>query len=294
MPNQLGIDFFDFDDAFGDQRDFLCSKDLKEFIINNHLDCNQNEHFNPRLAFGTHDDSDHVYNTPRAWYMGRYFNPTTYKWDGDNADYSPESDNIPWSLVPEKKITVEEVKYILSLYYQGTPYNPYSSKDNPLKGKYRPIGVSRTDVMAILQIRPYMPKEIQAIEWICFGCNAFNVPLPLYANVTKMPKYVSEVTKDVSTNDFYWSSRIFGALADAHFGTSIMFIERYQKGVAALGHELINKCDKEFIEKKDTKLLEKANDIAALKVKKETDKAMKQVLLDASAHMKCNYFRSDN
>ncbi|MCF0117324.1 MAG: C69 family dipeptidase, partial [Bacilli bacterium] len=263
MPNQLGIDFFDFDDAFGDQRDFLCSKDLKEFIINNHLDCNQNEHFNPRLAFGTHDDSDHVYNTPRAWYMGRYFNPTTYKWDGDNADYSPESDNIPWSLVPEKKITVEEVKYILSSYYQGTPYNPYSSKDNPLKGKYRPIGVSRTDVMAILQIRPYMPKEIQAIEWICFGCNAFNVPLPLYANVTKMPKYVSEVTKDVSTNDFYWSSRIFGALADAHFGTSIMFIERYQKGVAALGHELINKCDKEFIEKKDTKLLEKANDIAA-------------------------------
>lgn len=33
--------------------------------------------FNPRDAFGSHDDSDHVYNTPRAWFMERYLNPHT-------------------------------------------------------------------------------------------------------------------------------------------------------------------------------------------------------------------------
>ena len=46
--------------------------------------------------------------------MERYFNPKTKKWDGPDADYRPESDDIPWSMVPEKKITVEDVKYALS------------------------------------------------------------------------------------------------------------------------------------------------------------------------------------
>lgn len=38
MPNQLGIDYFDFEDAFGQQEEYICSKDLKEFIKKNHLD----------------------------------------------------------------------------------------------------------------------------------------------------------------------------------------------------------------------------------------------------------------
>ncbi|MDQ9780421.1 C69 family dipeptidase, partial [Acinetobacter baumannii] len=81
--------------------------------------------FNPRLAFGSHTESDHVYNTPRAWYMLRTLNPRTYRWDGENADYTPLSDDLPWSMVPEHKITAEDVKDILSSCYQGTPYNPY-------------------------------------------------------------------------------------------------------------------------------------------------------------------------
>ena len=38
MPNQLGIDAFDLDDAFGAQENHLCSADLREFIRDNHLD----------------------------------------------------------------------------------------------------------------------------------------------------------------------------------------------------------------------------------------------------------------
>ena len=47
MPNQFGMDAFDLDDAFGAQRDHLCSADLREFIAENHLDLNQNGAFNP-------------------------------------------------------------------------------------------------------------------------------------------------------------------------------------------------------------------------------------------------------
>mgnify|MGYP004463220323 FL=1 len=71
MPNQLGIDSFDFKDAMGNKENHMCSSDLEEFVKKNHLDLSLNgDAFSPRAAFGSHDDSDHVYNTPRAWYMG--------------------------------------------------------------------------------------------------------------------------------------------------------------------------------------------------------------------------------
>lgn len=82
MPNQLGIDTFDLKDAFTTKENHLCSDDLKEFIEKNHLCLNLDDSFNARYAFGSHDDSDHVYNTPRDWFIRRYLNPHTYKWDG--------------------------------------------------------------------------------------------------------------------------------------------------------------------------------------------------------------------
>lgn len=163
MPNQFGLDRFDFEDAFGEGKENLCSKDLLKFIEKNHLNANQGSVINPRLVFGSRSDADHVYNTPRAWYMARYFNPRSYVWDGENADFTPLSDDIPWSLVPERKISVEDVKYILSSYFQGTPYDPYGRGNDPRKGIYRSIGINRTSVMAILQIRPYVAEDRKSV-----------------------------------------------------------------------------------------------------------------------------------
>ena len=90
MPNQFGLDNFDFNDAYGKKRDHLCSPDLREFMEQNHLytgkeDYSKDGCINPRLAFGSHSDGDHIYNTPRAWYMARYFNERKFKWDGKDA-----------------------------------------------------------------------------------------------------------------------------------------------------------------------------------------------------------------
>ncbi len=294
MPNQFGMDRFDLDDAFGEQKEHLCSSDLREFIRDSHLDLNLDGVFNPRYVFGSHSDADHVYNTPRAWFMGRYFNPNTYKWDGENADFTPESDDIPWSMVPEKKITVEDIKYILSSYYQGTPYNPYQKADDPRKGIYRPIGISRTGVMAVLQIRGYMPDPLKGVEWVCFGANPFNTVVPVYAQAEKMPKYLSDVAMDVSTENFYWASRLIGALADPHFGSMIQHIERYQMSVASKGHKLINGYDRKMTEQQDYSLIEEANEAICAMCKEETMKALGNVLHEASLQMKCGYSRADN
>ncbi len=294
MPNRQGIDSFDLNDALKEQKEHMCSSDLKEFIEKNHLDLNQDGTCNPRLIFGSHSDADHIYNNPRAWYIGRYFNPTGIKWEGENADYTPESDNIPWSFVPERKITAEDVKHILSSYYQGTPYNPYLKTESPKRGIYRPIGISRTGVTHICQIRSDVPDEIKGIQWITYGCNAFNAAVSLYTNVTKMPKYVSDVKSDVSTGNFYWASRMIEALADAHYGPCIQHVERYQSAVSAGCHRIMNEYDRKMKETGDYSLCDEANKKICEMLKKETDAALKRILQTASEHMKSGYSRADN
>lgn len=296
MPNQFGIDEFDFEDACSNENEYMCSKDLKEFIEENHLNLSQDDHFNPRYAFGSHSDSDHVYNSPRAWYMGRYFNPATYDWDNPHGKYSPESDELPWCLVPEKKITPSDVKYILSSHYQGTPYDPYGkSTESSLKGKYRTIGINRTDFVALIQLNGHKIKECQAIEWIAEGSNVFNTMVPLFAHMNTAPEYLANTTKDVSTDNFYWASRLIGALADASYGNSITEIDRYQLAVEAKGNAIVKKYEKLIKDAQDKdEAIQSANEEIVEMLKQETNKVLNKVLYIRSLGMKNAFNRSDN
>lgn len=296
MPNQFGIDEFDFEDAYSNENEYMCSKDLKEFIEENHLNLSQDDHFNPRYAFGSHSDSDHVYNSPRAWYMGRYFNPATYDWDNPHGKYSPESDELPWCLVPEKEITPSDVKYILSSHYQGTPYDPYGkSTESSLKGKYRTIGINRTDFVALIQLNGHKIKECQAIEWIAEGSNVFNTMVPLFAHMNTAPEYLANTTKDVSTDNFYWASRLIGALADASYGNSITEIDRYQLAVEAKGNAIVKKYEKLIEDAQDKdEAIQSANEEIVEMLKQETNKVLNKVLYIRSLGMKNAFNRSDN
>jgi len=293
-PNQFGMDAFDLDDAFGERRAHLCSADLREFIADNCLDLNQGGAFNPRDVFGSRTHMDHVYNTPRAWYMGRYLTPRTHRWEGPKAEFTPESDDIPWSLVPDRRVTAEDVKVMLSSHYQGTPYNPYSGQDTGRRGMYRSIGINRTGVTSICQIRSGVPEAVKGIEWICFGSTAFDAILPVYANVRRMPRYLSEVSLDVSTENFYWGSRLIGALADAHYAACIQQVERYQNAVATKGRRLILEYDRRMADSGDYTLAEEANEKLAEMAREQTIQTLNKVLLAASEKMKNGYNRADN
>ena len=298
MPNQLGIDHFDLEDALGEQREYMCSADLKEFIEKYHLDLSMDGVLNPRDAFGSHDDADHVYNTPRAWFMERYLNPHTKKWEGPDADFTPASDDLPWAMVPEKKITVEDVNYVLSAHFQGTPYDPYAAYgDKSMKGAFRSIGINRNDFLSVIQMRPDQPEDSAILEWVAFASNAFNVLVPFYAGVTTTPEYLSNTTAEVSTDNFYWSSRMIAAMADASYKSSVFHIERYQEQVMAKGHELINTYDallaKESDEQKRMSLKEEANEKIAEMLKKAAADTLSKVLFELSSQMKNAYSRSD-
>lgn len=298
MPNQLGIDQFNLEDAFSEQKEYMCSADLKDFIEKYHLNLAMDGVLNPRDAFGSHDDSDHVYNTPRAWYMGRCLNPRTWRWDGPAADFTPYSDNIPWCMVPEKKVTVEDVKYVLSSHFQGTPYDPYAGYgESNMRGAYRSIGINRNDFMSLIQINDNRPDDIKAIQWLAFASNAFNVMVPFYADIETTPDYLSNTTGEVSTDNFYWSSRMIAAMADASYKKSVFHIERYQEHVLSKGHEIINRYDDMIQNEADTDkhlaLKHEANLAVADMLKAATSDTLGKVLYELSNEMKNAYSRSD-
>ena len=293
-PNQFGMDGFDLDDAFGAQKDHMCSKDLREFIRDNRLDLNQKGAFNPRDVFGSHTDMDHIYNTPRAWFMGRFLTPRTHRWEGEDAVFTPESDDIPWSFVPERKVAVEDVKYLLSAHYQGTPYDPYLSRDTGKRGIYRSIGINRTGVTSICQIRPDMPAAIRGLEWVCFGSTTFAACLPIYPNVPKLPKYLTNVTLDVSTENLYWTSRLIGALADHDYPSCIQQIERYENAVMTRGRALVREYDRKMTESGDFSLALEANEKLCEMAREQSTAVLGKVLYESSLHMKNGYNRADN
>ena len=294
MPNQLGIDDFDLDDAFGEQTDHLCSADLREWMAANHLDLTigvRGSHFNPRDAFGSHSDSDHVYNTPRAWDMQRFLNPHAGPWEtaAPSADFGPESNCLPWCREPERKVTVEDVKYVLSLHYQGTPYDPYGSAGTEAtRGRYRPIGINRNGQLAVLQLRPYVPAERAALQWIAFGSNPFNALVPLYANVSEAPAYFEDTTTRVTSENFYWANRLVGALADAAYGASLAHVERYQEALTSRCAALVRECDAAEGD------LAVCNQAIADECRKATDDLLDKVLFEASMRMRNGFARSDN
>ena len=301
MPNQLGIDAFDFADAAGEGREFLCSADLEDFVRTNHLDLGlEGDAFDPRAAFGSATQADHVYNTPRAWYMQRTLNPYDDIYDGELATLRPDSDDIPWCRVPERKVTIQDVKQVLSSHYEGTPYDPYGRPqgDGDRRGTFRPIGINRNSQLSITQLKADAPEAVRAIQWVAFGCNVFNVAVPLFANVDRMPDYLANTTRSVSTDSHYWAVRLVSAMADAHFADCANLIERYQE---AAGSEMLREvlaaqrdvADKSLAYAEASPVLEEANDRVAAILRRHTDNLLSQVLHTASMGMRNGFARSD-
>ena len=67
--------------------------------------------------------------------------------------------------------------------------------------------------------------------------------VPFYANVETTPAYLAGTTGEVSTDSFYWVSRMIAAMADASYGKSVFHVERYELGVLSACRALLNQYD---------------------------------------------------
>ena len=200
--------------------------------------------------------------------------------------------------VPERKVTIEDIKYVLSSHYQGTEYDCYGSKGTPAtRGAYRPIGINRNSQLAVLQLRPYAQPAYRAVQWMAFGSNSFNALVPLYANVETMPEYYADTQARVTSENFYWANRLIGALADVRFHECGRAVEDYQEKVGGMGHKQIHDVDAAVAALPEAEVpaeLARANEVFAELVRVETDALLGKVLYTTSCAMKNSFAMNDN
>ncbi|AMF85207.1 C69 family dipeptidase [Streptococcus mutans] len=281
-PNQLGIDHFEFNNP----DDYRYSNDLKDFIADNHLDLTySNEHFNPRYAFGSQKDKDRHYNTPRSWAIQRFLNP--------EIEQDPRSFFIPWCQKPYRKITVEDIKYVLSNHYQDTNFDPYGSEGDRLsQTTFRTIGINRTSQTALLQLRPNQTPETRGIQWLSYGSMPFNTMVPFFTQVSKTPAYFANTSARVTTDNFYWTNRLIAALADSHYHRHEGNLEAYVEKTMAAGHAMIHRVD-EALAKGEEVEFEGENQAMSDFIEEQTQVLLEQILFDASNLMTNRYGVSD-
>lgn len=314
QPNRLGIDHFDLKDALGKGVDYLCSADLATWMAENHLSVSTEDTkntidgvpavFNPREAFSSFTWLDIVYNNPRAWYICKVLTQDFGTHDGPMDAYGPESFDIPWAMKPHAKISVMDVKNILSSTYDGTIYDPYGKQGTEeSRNRFRDIGINRTCECSILQIRPYAMKAAQAVQWTAFGSGPFNTAIAMFTNVKNIPEYLN-TSMDVSTDTFYWTNRLVAAIADVEFFDNFEAISAYQQQTMADGYASIKAVDAELQsgdypadgidDPKTIALLEKSNADLVEKVRKGNSDLLASVLFVRSLNMKNAFGASDH
>ena len=154
----------------------MCSADMRDFIERNHLDLAVEGPCRSRRATrSARTPTPTMCTTRRARGICSAISIRFDEvWDGPDADHKPNSDDIPWCRQPDRKISMEDVKYILSSHYQETPFDPYGSLgDAASRTRFRPIGINRTNHLAVMQIRPYRPQVNRAVQWLAYGSNPF-------------------------------------------------------------------------------------------------------------------------
>lgn len=279
-PNRLNIDDFDFT-----SKDTLFSKDLPELIETYHLNPDF-EKTNLRHIFGSSTIKDTRYNNPRAWYGQKYFNPEITQ---DMIDQ-----DLPFICHANRKITIEDVKWVLSSHYQNTPYDAYGYGTEIEKKMYRPIGINRNHSVYILQIRNDVPDEIAGIHWLAFGPNTFNAVVPFYANISDTPACYRDAAADFDPTNMYWLSCTLALLGDSSYDVYSDAKDDFEENTTAEFRTLQIKADKEAMKQTDiTTFLTGVNEeLATLSLKRATELLGKMVEL-GSSKMKLRFSLND-
>lgn len=124
-----------------------------------------------------------------------------------SKNFNPETLNmdLPFSVKPDKKLSVAEVIDILRDNYEDTPYytarglqgGPFQNPNHlpygfELDGKKyntpRSIGMNRSEYTTVIQTRDWLPNPIGGIVWISFGSQNTNCFMPFYQGVTRIPE----------------------------------------------------------------------------------------------------------
>ncbi|WP_261529980.1 C69 family dipeptidase [Campylobacter lari] len=178
----------------------LHSKNLINFaIIHKAYNPKVDKDFDFFKVYTRNDDRDLTYNYPRVWWIQKMFNPSL------NQDVKNGA-NFNVFLQPEQKLSVDDLKKALRSHYDGTKYDPYANF-NENENIYRVVSVFRTYESHIMQVRPWLPKEIGRLNYVAIGMADLSVYLPYYFGNDEFIAGYQQGTNEADDKSIYWIYR---------------------------------------------------------------------------------------
>ncbi|MFD1484630.1 C69 family dipeptidase [Lacticaseibacillus baoqingensis] len=212
--NQVAIQAIDFDDP----DNYMWAKGIQEFVEEHQLNPDLTG-FNFRHIFGTDTEKDHHYNTPRVWFAQRYFNP-------EDQTQDPESPELPFIRKPSRKLSLEDIQYVLKSHFDETRFDPLGSGSAHDKKTYRAISLSRTANSHILQARP---DSLGGVQWVAFGIPTFCPHVPMFTNADDIDPTYAQVPAKLDLDSAYWLYEALAMVVESHYADFIEDDLAYQK-----------------------------------------------------------------
>lgn len=176
---------------------------------------------------------------------------------------------------PNKKVTVKDVKSILRNHYEAGQLQSHDPYTKGLRGdeEYRPISVFRTYESHVMQVRPWLPREIGSVIYVAMGMPNLSVYVPYYHGLDAYPEHYGMGTDKADSQSLYWKYRKLQTLVMTDYPKLAPIVEKaYQKfeDQTAQKQEVF---EKEFLAvyKKDAKKADKMLNEFNLKVMAEAE-----------------------
>lgn len=249
--NQIAIQQIDFKDP----DNYMWAPNIQKFVANHQLNPDDDQ-WNFRHIFGTDTQKDRHYNTPRVWFAQRYLNPKAA------AGQAPEDSEMPFIRKPERKISVEDIQYILGSHYNETRFDPLGNGTEEERKIYRSISLSRTAQSHILQVRNHATNDKKsnatANQWVEFGVPSFCPYVPFYANATDTDPSYRKLTPTMDWKSAFWLNEALATIVESHYEeymeddvamkkelnawarTKLAAVDEHVKGAGLTGSELTN------------------------------------------------------
>ena len=167
-----------------DKKNVMYAKDVVSFARSKGWFKGKDADFSWKMAYAKPDFSGRRFCDARAWAMLNHFYDMSPYLDwalGKN----PDAQDMPLWVVPNKKVSVQDVENVMRDHYEGTPLSVADGSDigggiwempyrpTPLMYKVdgkqyfneRPVSTQQTGFVFVSQMRSWLPREIGGVFW---------------------------------------------------------------------------------------------------------------------------------
>ncbi len=220
---------------FKDKENVMHSPNLISYAVEKDwYDPKGEEPFRPADIYGPKRSA--LSSSSREWRALDLISPSLeLKYDDSNSPYSL----YPFSVKPDKKLTVDDVFKITGDNYEGTRFDRTKGPGSGAFGNPIPkrvngaYGINRRTTLygQISQVKGWLPDPIKGVVWFGYGAQDSTYPTPLNPNMKELPKFYSTGSryKDFDINSGWWVNTRVTHLAEYCYSEAIKDIGAFRE-----------------------------------------------------------------